>query len=288
MSNDFIIQDNIKREQQRFFINTIEISGVQSVDGNYVQNLIPLKFLGMANPELVPQGPQQGNFSVSTLVVGQDKFIQHTGLEGFNGYVLKSRTDTTQNFSFLSGYLTTYQSNCSIGEIPKINVSFDIFGNIGCLSTSDSTALDADWTTIASESSDFSPMIAGPGSITISLDDFTNNRVLSYDINININRNPIYPLGSRIPIRVEINWPIEITCSFNFVVNNYVAQKSFNAPNNPKIQNLTLVLKSFDNDETIVSYNFNNLTLTEERHSTSVDGQIEVQAIYKGYLGRPG
>ena len=84
----------IRRDEQFVFINGVQIPSVQSVQGNYTNNAALVKFLGNSNqPIIQPRGPQIGDFSISTLVMGQDLFLQYTGNIGFNGYVIKNKSN---------------------------------------------------------------------------------------------------------------------------------------------------------------------------------------------------
>jgi len=287
MPNHFIAKPNTKRENQRFFLNTKEVFGIQDIVLNYQQNLIPLKFIGMGEPVIVPNGPIQGQCNVETSVVNADDYLYLTGHTGFNGYLVKSRTENTENFAFVSGYLTNYNSSCSIGDIPTVGLSFVVFGNIGRLTASESAQVSTQLTQINNGSSSFDHAIAGPGSITLNLNDFTTNRVLSYDLNVNVNRNAIYPLGTRIPSAVEINYPIEVILGFDFAVNNYTPSNLYKSPLTPRVENVQLTLKNYKTNATLLSYNFQELFLISESYRASTEGHSIVSATYRAYYGEP-
>lgn len=288
MANDFIIKENVRKEKQHFFLNTTEIPGIQNLQVSYEQNLKPLVFAGMGNPVMVPDGPQKGNVSLSYLVISGDSFLQHTGLGLFNSYIIRARDSTAQNVSMISGALTSYRSSCKIGEIPAIDINYSVFGNIGKLTAEDEYQLFLDFAVIAAQSTNYNYQIAFYGSIDLNINEFSTNRVLSYDLSLNIERNAIYPLGTRTPTQVEINWPIEVVCGVEYAVNDYPVYKLHNVPTGYKNQNLELILKSYNLDQTIIAYRFSGLSLVSEVYNTNVDGMSTVQAIYKGYLGRPG
>lgn len=282
MSNHFITKENTKREQQRFFINTQEIFGIQDINISYEQNLRPLKVLGMGEPVMVPDGIARTNCIINSLVIGSDKFIALTGTTGFNGYLIKSRDQYTDNFSFVSGYLTSYASRASIGEIPAVSVNIAAFGNVGPFDLSESPIVSGHFTTISGGNSSFLSTIADPGSITLNLDDFTTNRVLSYDLNVNVSRNAIYPLNTRVPTKVETNYPIEISLEFQFIKNDYTIQKLHSSPLQPKVRNISLILRD-SNDSIITNYNLQNLFLVQEQQSVGTEGPVVINALYRGY-----
>ncbi len=283
MSNNFITKENIRREQQKFFLNTREIFGIQSINVNYESNASPLKFIGMGNPVFVPNGTPSAGCNINTLVLGSDPFLSLTGNTGFNGYLIKSRDNYAENFSFVSGYLTSYNSRCSIGQIPEISVDFVAFGNVGRLTAAESVVVSGQFAAITGGSAVLSPNITSPGAITLNLDDFTTNRVLSYDLSININRNAIYPLGIRVPTKVEINYPIEVVLGFQFVVNDYVPHQVHKFPYEPKTKNISLSLRSHSDDSLITNYTFPNLFLVQEQQTAGTEGPVIISAVYKGY-----
>ena len=128
--SDVIKQDRITRESQRFFLGTGEVVGNQSVNFSYDSSFQPLQYLGAGSTKFSPAGPMVGSVSVSTLLISDDQLLQFTGNFGTNGFLLRSRTNTNENVSFVSGYLTSYTSRCSIGQIPEIGANFSVFGNI--------------------------------------------------------------------------------------------------------------------------------------------------------------
>lgn len=287
MANHLFVQENIKKEEQKLFIYQRQIAGVQSFSASYNAPVIPLRYLGMDSGICVPNGQQKGSVTIGGFVVENDAFLQFTGYSGINGYLLKGRDNTTDNYSFYSGYLNSYNCKCSIGEIPSFNAGIDVFGNMGKLVASDDTQVSTDFTAIGAGSTSFNYRIPSYGSMILNLDDFTTNRVLSYEIGLKIPRNPIYPLSRQFPNVVEINWPIEVRTSFSFVKNDYTTRKQADYPSNPKNKNIILTLKNHQNDNNILSFNFSGMVLEGESYEIDTNGNVTVNANYLGYLARP-
>lgn len=282
-----VYASRIAREQQLVFLNQTQLPGVQNVSIQYNNAANPVKYLGLACIPIQPQGEQGGSVSIQTWVIDSDPFIQYTGNFGVNGYVLRSRGNLQNNCSFTSGYLNTYSSRCGIGQIPQIDANFGVMGNIGNLNAGESAAVSGNLTYI--QSNVFSPnlQVAGPGSIDLSLDDFLTNRVNSYELGVTVNRKAVYALGQKTPVAVEINWPIEVNCIFNFEIDNYTLTNLRNYPCTPKVKDLTLTLKTFDTDTTINTYNFSDMLLIGESYNTSTDGAVSITAQYRTFIGRP-
>lgn len=121
-------------------------------------------------------------------------------------------------------------------------------------------------------------------SITLNIDDFTTNRLQEYSIDIKTNKKPIYHLGSRFPSRLELIYPIDVTCQFTFELGNYEAKKLRDFPDKKFIKQLTLEIKSFDTNEYISSYSFNSLNLINENFENNINNNISVTQTYNTKL----
>lgn len=286
---DNLIQaGRVSRERSRFFLNGVEVPGVQSTQTQYQINLTPLKYLGMDCLATYPKGIQSANFQLSHLVISDDVFLQFTGNGGFNGYLLKDSGNLADNFSFTSGYLTSYSSKCSIGQIPEISVSVVALGNAGRISSGESLKTLQEFQGMKFAPLSFPLKVAGPNNIQINLDDFNTNRVLSYNLDVNVQRNPIYSLGNRFPVDVQINWPIEVVCGFRIDVNDYKAHSMRDFPCLPIVKDLTVSLLEYSGSNTVISYNFKDAFLVGESYETNVnENSIIANLTYKTFITRP-
>src|SRR3990167_3693593 len=245
MGNDLIGNSRVRREEQRLFINRSEIHGIQAINANWDNNLTVLKYLGARCAQIIPGGAGQSNFTISTFVIDYDPFLNLTGNSGINGYIIRSKTDTTNNYGFTSGYLTSYRSKCSIGEIPQIEAGFTVYGRAGRILSTDAPEVAGDLASFATYDSNFYPNIAGPGSILLNLGEFSGNRLQSYDFSFNIQRQPQYILGQRMPNRVEINYPIELNFSFVFEADSYIPRRMFDFPCSPQVQPIEISYNNY-------------------------------------------
>jgi hypothetical protein len=127
----------LDRGERQLFLNSTQIAGLQSYSASYDLNTEFVQGLGSENGLFLPVGNNSIEASISTSVfTNQDDLIGLTGDAAFNGYLLTSRTDKTNNFCFTSGYLNTYKSSCSVGDVPKIDVDITAFGDAGTFSQS--------------------------------------------------------------------------------------------------------------------------------------------------------
>jgi len=273
----------LNRENVFIYLNDTPISGAQSLSASWNSNLSNIKFLGMQQQEIVekPIGPQVGTVTLNSLVVNQDQFINFTGEAGLNGYVLDPES-TNKNYSFTSGFLTSYNSRASINSIPEINTTFTVLGNMGNLPTGGPLELNFQQNrSNLNNSGEYS--IADPNRISISLDDYDTNRVLNYELIINVDRNSFYSIGGRSASAVKINYPIEVTTTFQFEIDNYDFRNMKDSPCKEKIENLSIGLNKYQGGQ-ILSYDFSGMKLIAETYSATTEGNIVVDATYRTYL----
>lgn len=286
MVNNFINNGYIGKEEQLFFLGTQQIPGVQNLNLSYTNNSTLIKHLGMTGCQYVPNGIPSASVDISSLLISNDQFISYTGDQGVNGFILKNRGDINNNIAFTSGYLTSYACQCSIGQIPQINSSFVILGDVGKIPITTYPVLYNQLTGVQSGWSTLTLKIADPGSIDLSVNSFVTNRVQDFNVNVNVPRNPIYALGSRFPNKVEINYPIECAVSFNIEVNDYSFKKVTDYPFNDTKDNITINIKDLDTQQNIVSYAFSGMSLYSENYTAGVDGNVRATLNYRGYYGR--
>lgn len=286
MINNFIANGYIGKEEQLVFLGTEQLPGVQNLNLSYTNNSTLIKHLGMSGCQYVPNGIPSASVDISALLISNDQFINFTGNSGINGFILKSRNNISENIAFTSGYLTNYTCQCSIGQIPQINSSFVILGDIGKIPTGTYSALKTQLSSAQNGWSTLPLKIADPGSVDLSLNSFVTNRVQDFTVNINVPRNPIYSLGARFPNKVETNYPIECNVNFNIEVNDYSFKKVTDYPFNDTKDNITINVKDLDTQQNIISYAFSGMSLYSESYSANIDGNVKATLNYRGYYGR--
>jgi hypothetical protein len=284
MAENVTFAGRVRREHQRFFINSTELFGVQSINLGYAVGGQNLAYLGMNNANFVPAGAQVGNVSLNRLMLDSDPLLNYTGENGFNGYILKNLTNGADNYSFTSGFVTQYGLKCAVGEIPQSNAGITVFGNMGKIATGESSQTLTDFANISAATSGVFFNLTSYGALTVSINDFNSNRLLGLDLSLKINRNPIYRLGSKAVKNVFINYPIEVDCSFEVDINDYDATTLDKYLNLPKVENLTLNLNHFTRGHTIQSFAFSNMELLGEERNVNIDGNVVSRLAYKGYI----
>ncbi len=292
----------LRRENQRFFINTNEVRGAQSVQFSYAVPSVPLRHIGQTGVHHVVDGPFIGNASVSSFIFTGDPFIKYTGDSPFNGYLYeteegKSLDPDSIDIAFTSGFLNSYTLNCGIGQIPRVDTQVGVVGNIGKLPSGEATSslVASHYHEINYNSTkDFDLKIADPRSLKISINDFESNRLNSFSISINVPRKPIYALGEKTPVSVERNFPIEVMCSFQIDLDahNMGAKAGYqhkvlrDFPCSETVEDLTLSFYDHYTESEIVSYSFSDLLLVSQSHGANIDGNSVASLGYRALINK--
>lgn len=287
MSED-LKNSRIRREFQKFYLFGSELSGLQSCQLEFLEPITPIRHIGLGPKiQVYPNGIKRGNVNISYVPMISDPFINYvTGNNGINFYLLKSELETGNNYSVTSGFVTSYSSKCSINNIPNIDIGIDVLGDIGILN-SDTPQIINDFNLITGQSGLGTYKLATYASIDLTLDDFETNRILSYDLNINSPRNPVYSIGSQHPINVELVYPLEVIFNCNIDLNDYKGQTLQDYPCKSRVNHLVLSLKDHRTYEEFQRYSFDNLILIGNNYITNVNGNVSLNLQYKTYIGRP-
>ena len=279
----------IKANNQLFFMNTGNIFGIQSysIDQNFGEST--LKHLGFDDQSLnqVLNAPQYVDLSFNSFLVNDDIFIQNTGLAPINCFILNDKNNINTAYSFTSGYLNNYSVRYSPNQIPQINSSFRFYNNCGNINTGvlDSYALNQLNTISNNVYPPFNNNIANCNYLNLTLNESTGNRILDYSFSLNINRLPIYNIGSRTPIKNEIIFPISVECDFTFEADeNFIDSNLFDFPQNLTKQNIEIDIYSNLSNNLMGQYKFQNMTMASNKRGLSVDGNVTISRKYIGQI----
>ena len=280
----------IRAENQLVFLGTGQLFGVQSIDVPYNVGLTPLNYLGIGSKQLVQvQGQEQfADVSIGSVMMNSDPFIDLTGVtQPINMFILQNQNDIVNNFSLLSGYLTAYSCRYAISQ-PVETTAQIRFYNVGQMNLSgldgySLSQLETIQTGIYVNTAQEYLFPYG-GSIQLQLNEYQNNRIIDFDINIRVNRVPIYNVGERFPNRIDILYPITVNCSFSFEVGNYSGTRLQDLPANQQTQNITLTLSDYLSNTPIKTYNFPNMTMVNESMNTTTNTSVTVKKEYVGFF----
>lgn len=269
---------------QLFFINSSVIAGVQSLQFDLNKNISSLRYLGQTKSKFYANGIQGGSVSIDSFLISDDIFLPLTGASGFNGYLIKDRSNTSKNYSFASGYLTSYSVKGGIDSPTQISIGVDVLGNFGTLDSSDHSQISTDFANITNHSYiEPTYKFAHPKYTTVSANNINASRLQNFEINILVPRQPTYYLGKLNPDHVEINGPISINCSLQYEIDNYDLTKSKNKSVIHETNNISIELKT-SSGITMQTYSFGDMELLNESLNSSNNSYVTVDAEYQAFI----
>lgn len=280
-----------RRESSQVYLGTEKVYGIQSLQINNTFAANPLVYIGMGNRVNlpVPRGQQTTTYSLNCDLINKDYFYSMITGGYKNIFVLKTQSNTNDNYCLLDSIVNSYNCRYSVGQIPQIDVALTAYFNAGTLAASDLRGSDQNQLNTISSTNytgDQAILVPYSNSINLSFDNvFNSNRVQSFSINISPQKIPVYNMGIRTPVRIDTIGQIPVSIEISVELGNYTFKKLRDYPNFPNIQNLNLQINDYKNSQNITSYNFVKLTQFEESFSSSVDEAIKWTAKYGGTLG---
>jgi hypothetical protein len=209
----------------------------------------------------------QKQVSFSRYLIYNDPILSVTGDSPTSGSI----NYNGQAYGFNSGFLTEYSVNCAVGAIPSVNAALSVYG--------------AMQSGINHSGSVTAPTIYIPnqGSITLTSDNSTTNRVVGFDYSIKINREPIYTIGSILPAEIIRDPVIEYRSSVQIDVDDAFLQNSTGFLSARQNKTVTFTIKSKDNAQTLQQVTIPNASLIGETLASSADGGIKLTLNYVGH-----
>ena len=270
--------DTTLNYQNHFFISGLvgigatmsarELSGIESLDLGYSNSSNTLSPLGSFKGVTAVGGPTQQTVSFSRYLIYDDPILDFTGdsarLAGSFNY------DNNAAYGFHSGYLSSYSVNCAVGSVPKVNASFNVYGEMA-------SGINATGSQITSL------YIPSQGSITATCDNSTTNRVIGFDYSLTVNKKPYYTVGSETPTEVKHINPIQYTASVQLEVDDIFLENGLNFLGYGK-ENKTVSFTINGRDGTALqTLTIPKASLVSEQLNSSADGAVRLTLNYVGH-----
>lgn len=246
----------ITNYENTFYLGGTALSGVLSVDGSYNIDYKPINVIGQGFTKQVVASIPTAQLSLSRYLVNNDPVLDLTGQQrNFSAVPIDGGLYyKNKYFAFENGYLNSIGISCSVGEIPQIQSSFDVYGNIG-------PNFNPSGNNYAG--SVFVPQVK---NITIACRNSSTNRVKDFNIDFNNKNLAIYALranDSNLPVEVNQVGPIEVTTSFTLDVDDYETKQLFDDLSSNGTTNFTIRVSG---------------TILKDIPLTTADGQILQEA----------
>lgn len=249
----------------------------------------------------VLDAPLEGDFSINSILVSEDFFLQFLGDEPFTGSIHHGGS----YFGFYSGYITNHSVSCSIGQLPTTTTSIKVFGDIGgspdfINQENDFPILNEDGYQVATSDSYNNGMynasgtheypeikLPNQGSIIVECTGASTDRVTSFSHSIDIPIDPIYIVGSAYAAQVDVIWPVTTETSFTLDIDEYKYQSLRKYMRTPTVQDIKIMINDCFG-EPIQYYTVKKARLISETMSASTEGRLTVNLTYKSYYNKRG
>jgi len=257
---------------QQVFINGHELKGVQSFNGNWSIPKSPMIAAGYEYIGSEIEGALQGEVSVSrNIVTGSDPV---TGMmnEMVSGYlVYGAHQSKNKSFSFNNGYITSYNSSCSVGSIATSDFSLTAYGDIGS-----GVIGDTDYQEIE-------PVVASSNDMTLNTSFGSTNAIQSYSLDFSLDTKPIYKIGDMfIPSKYEVTSPITVSTSFEIFANEYEIKNLIDSVCSSEfIENISFSLNEKCSNSKIMSFTLDNAHLISSSISAGIGENLSVSLSFE-------
>ncbi|MEY4331844.1 MAG: hypothetical protein RLZZ196_582 [Bacteroidota bacterium] len=252
--------------ENKFFIDNKQIVGIESIDINYSNSASVSKILGTKNGLTTITSTPQQKISITRNLIYSDDILSYTGATNIVGGIEYD----SKSYRFNSGYLDEYMVSCAVGAIPKVTTNITIYdemksGEVFVPSNSSPTIL-----------------IPNQGSISVSCDNSTTNRVVGFDYAVKSFRKPIYTIGSSLPSEI-VSLPIlEYASSIQIDVDDAFLQSGLSFLKNRENKSVSFTING-RNGSLVQSLTIPNASLIGESLSSSADGGIKLTLNYIGH-----
>lgn len=240
------------RSNQKLFINTSFVSGLQSLSFSYSPSLTLSTRIEESECIFLNTAPIIGRLSAEILSNSQSILDIYTGNGFFSGKIEYS----DRFFDFKSGYLNNF--GISYGNSGPVTTSIDatIYGSI---SESTGTASKI------SLNEGRRLQIYDMNYVLLDLAESSGNFVQSFDISISTPRYEKYEIGEYFPSKIGRVYPTEINCNINFIINELDIEKNTNyITGNKDIRDINLRFYVMNTDNIIKTINLSKAKLDSE------------------------
>tara|TARA_B110000305_G_C19396102_1_gene617513 strand:+ start:1 stop:882 length:882 start_codon:yes stop_codon:yes gene_type:complete len=248
----------------------------------------------------VVNAPMEGQFSINSVLVGDDFMMQYTGDNPFTGSIHHGR----EYFGFYHGYISSHNVSCAVNQIPQTSTNITVFGDIGgapdyfAVENSEDYVIQQNDFGIAIEgtgpeesynASGSNPFpeirIPDPGSIRIECAGSETDRVVSFQHSVNVNLRPIYVVGKSGPVQVDVAWPIITTTTFTLEVDEYEYHRMKEYLIKPKIDDIAIKVNDCFGNK-IHHYIIRQARMIGEQVTSSTEGRLTVILTYNSYYNK--
>ena len=252
--------------EAQFFVDGYELSGIESIDITTQNSNSIGKPLGSSKGVLFSNGPVQQKLAVSRYLIYDDPIFNYTGDSSISGSIEYEGS----SYGFNSGYLSSYSVNCAVGAIPKVNANFDVYDEMRSGVSASGSAVHPDI------------YIPSQGSISVTCDNSTTNRVVGFDYAVNSQRAVYYTLGQKEASSVVFIPPLEYSASVQIQVDDAFLSSGFNFIDSREDKTVSFTING-RNGSAIQTLTIPKASIVAEQLRSSADGSMELTINYIGH-----
>lgn len=253
--------------QNKFFINSQELPGIDSLSVSYDHQASVINPVGFAYSTTTVNGPVQQKVSFSRSLIYQDPILNYASVPITGGIVYNN-----QSYIFNSGYLDEYMVDCAVGSIPRVSTNITVYDEMKKINSP-----------IISNFEMPSISIPNQGSVFLYCDKSSTNRVSSFSLSIKFANKPLYSIGSKMPTKVVKFEAIQYSLTVEIDVDDAFMSNALDFLNNAQLMNVDCSILGRDN-QSLFDISIPNASLVSENINSSADGGIKLTLKYMGHL----
>lgn len=251
------------KENQDFYVNTTKLSGIQGFDFRWESLVEPSLQINNNTPDYLNSRFIEGDLNIDYIPLNNDILSTFTGNSTFSGKF----NYNDKYFVFRTGVLNNYSLSYDLNSVVSAKAAIKIFAEI--FSETGVETLKPTNFTIIPYTNNY---------LDVYFDNNIIDKTLIEKLNLVIEceKKPSYKIGKYLPEEFIPSYPLKI--NFNFIANiqDYNFSGITNIYNKPKVDDLTLKLKNYNDNSNSKTFTFQRLTKADEssNFSTVSDGQI--------------
>jgi hypothetical protein len=259
----------IGSDEEKIVFNGTLLTGIQNISFSQNVSEEPVEMLGNDFVTTEISGPTTFSASVSKLLLNTDFLRTLTGSTTING-----QFEYGENYlDFNSGVLGGYTLNASIGEIPSIEFSFEIFGDVSGANSATSSTAETSAIQEVSQT-----------GIQVTFDKQSTNAVQSFSFTENYTYETIYGLNiTGRPSEIKLIGPVEQEVSIAMEVDDNEIEDGFSFLNDTKNRNRTIKLDLYLDDGTLQTFSLESGHFVNQSYSAGAGDTVISNLTYRGY-----
>jgi hypothetical protein len=297
----------ITNYENTLFMDSVALSGVISFDGSYNIETKPINVIGKGFCKQVVAQVPSASVSITRYLVNNDPVFSLTGdRENYTAsFTNGGLVYEGKNFGFTNGYLSSFGISCGVGDIPQIQSSFQIFGDVG-------PSINPSGNSISS-----AVFVSQVKNISVTCNNSSTNRVKDFNIDFACKKEAIYGLSAsnaQYPIEVQNIFPIEVGGSFTLEVDDYQTKNIFDILSSESLNSFSIdvrgtvlidqflvtadglelvtsdtnepfdVYRKLEDSVPIFNFSTNDAIIISEQINSTSDDLLSVKLSYKAYL----